>query len=104
VPADVADALARFLLDRSRDAGGAGALAPGERDDLVVLVKSYQQADARGHRLTAENLAATMVLAADRFADHPDHQPQWGTWLPFGDLHVDDFKQRVDHEAEPRRR
>jgi len=104
VPDDVARAVARFLLDRSRDPGGPEGLTSGDRADLAALVQSYQRADARGRRLTAENLAATMVLAADRFAHHPDHQPQWSTWLPFGDLHFQNSQHEADPQAEQRHR
>ncbi|NAZ81030.1 hypothetical protein GTR02_04270 [Kineococcus sp. R8] len=89
VPSEVAVAVASFLRARLGEAerwGGVSARRSADWRDQLALIREWEQASARGRRVTADNLALTMLASAARYRTHRGYDPAWDAWTPFGDL------------------
>jgi hypothetical protein len=88
VPDDVVAEVLAFIRARSHDPLPSTATTEALNERLVdaALVRDYERAHAAGRRMTADNLALTLLQAAERFSAHRNYQPRWRQWAPFGNL------------------
>lgn len=88
VPDEIAAEVVEFVRARSHDPLSPSATTDTLSNQLAdtALVREYERALSAGRRVTADNLALTLLLAATRFKTHPDFQRRWLFWAPFGQL------------------